>query len=215
MLKADFHIHTSNSKCSDMTPRTIVKAAIKKGYDVIGVVDHESIRGGLSVKRAAGKKLLVIPGEEIKTRYGEIIVFLSDGKYSNDLLEICERAKDMNHFVVVPHPFDYLRFSLGRNVEKIKKYVDAIEVFNSRVLINKFNMMAQKFARKNRIPKIAGSDAHFTEEIGGTTAFIDANKRTDSVLDAVKGGKLKYQGKRCPLSAHLKTTVRLYLRVMF
>ena len=122
MIKADFHIHTYYSKCSNMKPKDLVKTAISKGYDVIGVVDHNSIKGGLETKKIAGKKLLVIPGEEIKTDNGDVIIFLSDGKYNRNLIDVCERCKEMGHFLVIPHPFDFLRFrsSILQRIKKAK-----------------------------------------------------------------------------------------------
>jgi predicted metal-dependent phosphoesterase TrpH len=192
-----------------------VKTAIAKGYDVIGVVDHDTIKGGLSVKKAAGKRILVIPGEEIRTRQGEIIVFFSDGKYSKNLVEICERAKDMNHFIVAPHPFDYLRSCLGGNVRSIKKYIDAVEVFNSRVIINRFNKMAGSFAEKNNIPKIAGSDSHFIEEIGNATVYLNCDKNIDSVLRHIKKNKIEFRGMKCSFYSHFKTNIVLPFQRIF
>lgn len=207
MLKADFHIHTKYSPCSNMKPRDVVKTAIAKGYDVIGVVDHNNIKGGIETRKIAGKKILVIPGEEIMTNYGEIIVFLSDGKYNKNLIDICERAKDLNHFLVIPHPFDFLRFRtcLRHHIKKIKNFIDAIEVFNSRTLLNKFNLMAKEYAIKNKIPPIAGSDAHFLEEIGNVKVYLDCKKNISSVLKYIRSNKIKFEGKRSPIFVHFKS----------
>ncbi len=212
MLKADFHIHTGYSPCSNMKPEDIIKTAVSKGYDVIGVVDHDSIKGGIKTKRIAGKKILVIPGEEIKTRYGEIIIFLSDGRYNKNLIDICERAKDLNHFVVVPHPFDFLRFiiCLKGKIREIENFVDAIEVFNSRTLFNHFNDLANRYATRNKIPKIAGSDAHYLEEIGNATAYLDCKRNVDSVFKCIRKNKVRFNGKRCSIRVHLKSNVSYF-----
>lgn len=217
MLKADFHLHTYYSKCSNMKPVELVKIAILKGYDAIGVVDHNKIAGGLAVKKIAGKKLLIIPGEEIMTRHGEIIVFFSDGKYNRDLVDICERAKDENHFIFAPHPFDFLRFrnSLRDNIEVAKKYLCAIEVLNSRVMINWFNDMAREYSIKNRIPQLAGSDAHFIEEIGNVTCFLNCESSIDSILDYLRKNKIIFQGRKCSLTAHFKSNISLPFNRLF
>lgn len=209
MLKADFHIHTRYSSCSSMRPEVLVRTAASKGYDVIGVVDHNSIKGGLLAKKIAGKKMLVIPGEEIKTDKGEVVVLLSDGKYGREIVEICERAKDMNHFVFAPHPFDFLRYriALKNGLETVKNRLDAIEVFNSRVLVNRFNSMADRYARKNRIPRMAGSDAHFPEEIGNVTNYLKCERNTDSVFNFLSKNKLRFVGRRTSIFSHVKSAI--------
>jgi predicted metal-dependent phosphoesterase TrpH len=209
MLKADFHIHTCNSPCSNMKPETVVRTAISKGYEVIGVVDHNNVKGGRLVKKIAGKRLLVIPGEEIKTDAGDIIVFLSDGKYNRNLVNICDRAKRLNHFVVVPHPFDFLRYgaSLKGSLDIIKDKVDAIEIFNSRIVVRRFNEMAKEYAKKNGIARIAGSDAHFPEEIGNVSVYLDCKRNVNSVLNCLRKNKIRFKGKGAGILSHVKSTI--------
>jgi len=213
MLKADFHVHTFYSDCSNTKPNDLVKVALSKGYDILGVVDHNKIKGGILTKKIAGSKVLIIPGEEIKTDYGDIIIFLSDGKYNRDLIDICERARDLNHFIIVPHPFDFLRIrtSLRNNIKKIESFIDAIEVFNSRIVINWFNNMAADYAKRKKVPRIAGSDAHFLEEIGNTRVYLNCEKNIDSVFNFIRKNKVRIEGKRCSLYSHFKTNFILPL----
>ena len=46
-FRADLHNHTLLSPCGDieMTPAFIVSAALRKGYDIIGITDHNTSRG--------------------------------------------------------------------------------------------------------------------------------------------------------------------------
>lgn len=70
-FKADLHIHTCLSPCgeSEMTPCMIVKEAIKKDLDIIGICDHNSSDNVPSVKKVAETHgLKVIGGIEISTR---------------------------------------------------------------------------------------------------------------------------------------------------
>ena len=206
MLKADFHIHTFYSSCSNMKPEDIIKTALSKNYDVIGIVDHNTVKGGILTKKIAGKKILVIPGEEIKTNEGEVLVLFSDGKYNNNLIDICERCKEMGHFLIIPHPFDLFRFrtSIMQKINKIKN-IDAIETFNSRIMMDKFNLIAKNFSLKNRIPQIAGSDAHFYEEIGNAAVFLDCERNVDSIVDCIKKNKIKFKCKKTSLYPHIKS----------
>jgi len=214
MLKADFHVHTFYSKCSNMKPIDIVKNALIKKYDVLGVVDHNTVKGALLTKKIAGKRLLIIPGEEIMTGQGEVIVFLSDGKYNRNLTDIFERAKEMNHFFIIPHPFDFLRRNYFKN-DILKVKPDAIEIFNSRVLINRFNEIAERYAEENKIPKIVGSDAHFIEEIGNATTLIDCESGIESIFKCIKKNKLKFQYRKSSIIPHFKSNVLLPIERVF
>lgn len=205
MLSADFHLHTCFSRCSDMSPRDLVNRAIFKKLDVIGVVDHDSIKGGIAAKRIAGKKILVIPGEEIKTEFGDMVVFFSDGKYNGSIMEICERARQENAFIFIPHPFDALRHSMGKNAYRIKKYTDAVEVFNSRCMSPRANEKAERFAEENSLPAIGGSDAHFLGEIGNVSCKADCEKNIDSVFACIKKEDIEISGKKTPFILHAKT----------
>lgn len=65
----DLHIHSALSPCGDedMTPNNIVNMALLKELDVIAVTDHNSCGNVRSVMKAAGDRLLVVPGMEIET----------------------------------------------------------------------------------------------------------------------------------------------------
>ena len=69
-LACDFHVHTALSPCAleEMTPRNIVSMARLAGAEVIAITDHNSCRNVSAVTRAAGNKLVVIPGLEVWTR---------------------------------------------------------------------------------------------------------------------------------------------------
>ncbi len=68
-LYYDLHIHSALSPCgdNDMTPNNIVNMSIIKGLDMIAVTDHNSCGNVRSVMKAAGDKILVIPGMEVET----------------------------------------------------------------------------------------------------------------------------------------------------
>jgi len=68
-FRADLHIHTSLSPCSDtwsMTPRAIVRKALEMRLDLIAICDHNSMRNVEAVQRAArGHALVVLAGMEV------------------------------------------------------------------------------------------------------------------------------------------------------
>ncbi len=210
MLKCDFHIHTRYSPDSNLSPDLIIKTAIERKLDVIGVVDHDLYKGGPETKKLAGKiapNLIVIPGEEIKTLLGEIMVFGLKKTIPKglDLEKTIEEAKKQNAFIVVPHPFERIRQGIQDEIETIKDKIDAVEVFNSRNFLDRFNKKALEFAQRNNIPAIAGSDSHFDYEIGSGYTYVDSAPDTESIFKAIKEGKTEIGGKITGLKPHFET----------
>ncbi len=67
-FRADLHVHTCLSPCGDdaMRPLAIVRWAKKKGLDVIGICDHNSVRNVAAVRRAGQREgVAVIGGVEV------------------------------------------------------------------------------------------------------------------------------------------------------
>ncbi len=86
-IKADLHVHTCLSPCAglDMSPLGIVREALRKGLDLIGVCDHNSAENVLAVKKAGRQHgLLVIGGMEVSSsEEAHLLVFF---ELDDDLL---------------------------------------------------------------------------------------------------------------------------------
>ncbi|MBK3516778.1 PHP domain-containing protein [Carboxylicivirga marina] len=70
-FKADLHMHTVLSPCGslEMSPGMIVKTALERGLDIIGITDHNSTRQCAEVYRVGKEKgLTVICGAEVTTK---------------------------------------------------------------------------------------------------------------------------------------------------
>jgi len=207
MLRADFHTHTKLSPCSNMSAEDLVRTALKRNLDVICVNDHNRIEGGLLVKKVAGKRLLIIPAEEISSEAGHVIVWKSDGKYSRDTADIFDRAKDEGSFTVVPHAFDFGRISFGDRLNEFKGKIGALEIFNARCVFKDSNERAKAFAEKNKIPKIVGSDAHFQEEVGRAVAVLDCEKNYDDIVECIRKGRVSFEVRKSLPFVHVKSMI--------
>lgn len=64
-IKFDLHIHTTASDGTD-SPEAVVALAAEKGFSIIAITDHDTMRG-VEQARAAGRRqgVMVIPGVEI------------------------------------------------------------------------------------------------------------------------------------------------------
>ena len=97
-FKADLHIHTCLSPCSDweMSPAEIVAKSRAMGLDIIAICDHNTTENAAAVMRAANKyELLVIPGMEVCSK--EEVHVLT-------LFESIEDSLEMQHFIYAELP---------------------------------------------------------------------------------------------------------------
>jgi len=81
LFKADLHIHTCLSPCTelDMSPESILTAAKKKGIDIIGICDHNSSENSPGVFNAAKKMpIKVLPGLEVTSQEEVHVLALFD-----------------------------------------------------------------------------------------------------------------------------------------
>lgn len=182
-LHLEFHAHTIFSKDSLAIPEKIIETCHKKGIDRIVITDHNTIEGALRAKDLDPE--LVIVGEEIMTREGELLAAFVEEEIPPGLpsLEAIKLLKAQNAFISVSHPFDRWReghWDLN-DLEKIVRVIDAIEIFNARCMLPKFNRYARNFALENDIRGTVGSDAHTAFEIGKATMILPEFNDSDSL----------------------------------
>lgn len=182
-MKFDFHIHSKYSCDGYVEPKTLVKVALKAGLSGIGVTDHNTIKGGLEAKKYENDTFQVVVGSEVLTNKGEVIgLFLSEEIKSTDFIEVVNEIKAQNGIVVVPHPFDGVRStSLHPDTHDVD-YIDNVEVFNSRCVRQHYNDLAMDYARQNNMNIIAGSDAHFENEVGNAGVTTESQDIREAVL---------------------------------
>ena len=192
-MKFDFHTHSKYSADGYVDPKIMVKVAAKVGLSGIAVTDHNTIKGGLEAKKYDNNEFEVIVGSEILTDKGEIIgIFLTDEINSKKFFEVIDEIKAQNGIIIVPHPFDAIRNTSIRPNSEYAHFIDSVEVFNSRCLLQKYNDMARIYSEDNGLNIIAGSDAHFENEIGNAGVFTES----DNIRDAVLNGDFTIFGKR-------------------
>lgn len=193
MLKVDFHTHTYRSKDSVTPIDQFITAARASGLDRVVVTDHNTIRGALEALEAAPE--FVIPGEEVQTTEGELLAAFVTKEVPRGLepLEAVKRLKDQGAFISVSHPFDPRRSGWRlETLEMLVPLIDAIEIFNARVIRARYNELAQEFAAKHNLPGTAGSDGHHPSEIGRAyltiADFNDAESLRTAIRSASAGG---------------------------
>ena len=202
MVKFDLHIHSSYSSEGLMDTKTLIKVAIRRGLNGIAITDHNTIKGGLKAKEYETKNFKVIIGSEIMTNKGEVIgLCLSEEIRSKDMIEVISEIKAQNGIVVIPHPFDKMRQSALHPTDEEVHLIDCIEGFNSRCIFQKYNEKAIEYANKYRLPIVAGSDAHFANEIGNAGIITES----EDLQEAIMKNNIEIFGKRSMLVNHAFT----------
>jgi predicted metal-dependent phosphoesterase TrpH/glycosyltransferase involved in cell wall biosynthesis len=169
-ILADLHMHTDHSHdCSVPVPE-LLDYAQAQGLGAIAITDHNVFAGAKEgAELARGRKITVIPGEEIKTEAGEVIGLFLQEEIPRGLpmTETIAAIREQGGVVYLPHPFDRLHTipdapTLHRHLSEI----DVFEVYNARLLFEVFNEEALRFARKYNLTMGAGSDAHVLQGVG-------------------------------------------------
>jgi predicted metal-dependent phosphoesterase TrpH/glycosyltransferase involved in cell wall biosynthesis len=170
-IVADLHMHTHWSHDCSIEVDELLDHAEAVGLGAIAVTDHNVFGGALeAVEKAAGRELIVIPGEEVKTDdQGEVIgLFLREEIPRGMTFEDTVAAiREQGGVVYLPHPFDRMHAipfpaTLHRHLHEI----DVLEAYNARLLFEGYNDEALRFARKYGLPMGAGSDAHVLQGVG-------------------------------------------------
>jgi len=202
MAKFDLHIHSSYSSDGTMNTKIIVKVAIKRHLDGIAITDHNTIQGGLKAKNYETEDFKVIIGSEIMTDQGEVIgLFLSEEIKSKNLIDVIYEIKTQNGIIVIPHPFDEMRRSALHPNEECARLINGIEGFNSRCIFQKYNEKAVEYANKHDLPLVAGSDAHFVNEIGNAGIITECEDLREAIIQK----DIEIFGKRSMLANHVFT----------
>ena len=208
-MRLDLHIHTNRSPDSLMTPEEVICTAQMRGLDGLALTDHNTIEGALVVRDRAPESFTVIVGEEVASSEGEIIGLFLERPIPKRMSpeETIAAIRDQGGIVYIPHPVDRLRHeAMGRAVlERIAHLVDALEVFNSRVLIHADNVLARRLAEQYGLAMGAGSDSHVPYEIGRAYVEIGPFDSPAAFLEALRRGRVT--GRMTTPLIHLTTTL--------
>jgi len=146
-FKADLHIHTCLSPCSDseirMSPKRVVKQAKLRGLDIIGICDHNSAENVACAKKVGEKEgLAVIGGIEVTSQEeAHVLAFFDEDKdlfeLANLIYENLPGINDERIFgeqIVVNEDDEVLsfnnRFLIGATMLPLHQVVDRIHSLN-------------------------------------------------------------------------------------
>jgi len=203
VLSVELHAHSSASYDGRDSVDMLLERAAEVGLDALAVTDHDEVSGGLEVaERAAEYGLVGIPGVEVSSAAGHVLGLNVTERIDPGLpfAETVERIRDLGGIAVVPHPFQEMRSGVLANISRSELLaVDALEVYNSRLVTGYSNRQARRFAERNGMPITAGSDAHVSDMVGRAVTLVDTDDRTaGGICEAVADGRTTLQTRRTP-----------------
>lgn len=195
-FKFDLHIHTIYSD-SIITPKQAIERAKELGLAGIAITDHDNMNAYPEIKKLAKNSgLIIIHGVEITTLIGDILTLGIDKMPKSakkdlnslpNIFDVFEEIHEMDGIAAAAHPYGgQWPISFVELMEKLKDKFDAIEIYNGFTNM-KANMKAMTLAKKFNLPGIAGSDAHFLEQLGNAYTI----SRDEDIIEAIKSGNIK------------------------
>lgn len=198
MYKMDSHIHSEYSPDSKSKLEDIFKVAKSRNIDIIAISDHNTVDGSqTAIKMTKDDDLFVMPSIEISAAEGHILGFGCNEAIKRDLSasETIDLIHDQAALAIIPHPFCFYRHGLLCKAEYKDLKIDAIETKNARFIAGYCNNKAKKLSIEENLPGLGASDAHYYKFVGDCYSTIDCEKDIDSIMKAIKKGKVEALGK--------------------
>ena len=191
MIRADFHIHTKYSRDASQQPKTIVERLnAHPTLNAIAITDHDTTQGNLEAQKLAKAypDILIVPGVEISTEEGEIIILGTTELPPKPWIaeKVIDFAKANNGITIAPHP--YRGVGIGDMARQLD--LDAIEVLNG-ITEPDLNRQAEALARTMGLPGVAGSDAHDDRDLWNVCTEVQASLDVGDFLKAIRKGRVR------------------------
>jgi predicted metal-dependent phosphoesterase TrpH len=217
-IVADLHMHTSWSHDCSIDALELVDHAEAEGLGAIAVTDHNVFGGALeAVDHAAGRDLVVIPGEEVKTdTHGEVIGLFLEGEIPRGMsfADTVAAIREQGGLVYVPHPFDRMHAIPGpKMLHRHLAEIDVLEVYNARLLFETYNDEALRFAQKYNLTMGAGSDAHVLQGVGTGAVRMRAFADPEEFLLSLRTAEILRRPKSLAYLQSLKWVAQVKERV--
>jgi predicted metal-dependent phosphoesterase TrpH len=211
-VNADLHVHTTYSSDSVITPKELVFYAKKRGLTAVAVTDHNQVEGALKIAKETD--FLIIPGTEVSSLHGHIVGLNVSERISKGLSadETVDRIHEAGGIAIACHPFVLFKGSIG---EHASGKFDAVETINASAFpFSPATRKANQLADRLKLPKVAGTDAHYGPVIGQAYTVIDAEANVEAIVKAIVNGQCAPAGSAISLFMRLENQGRFFWKYM-
>lgn len=233
MLKAQFHSHTNHVQSTEgnYSPQQLIDAAYRLGYDVLCITEHYNPNAKLPDYRkdplqtyrdfkgyAEKKGILLLPGTELFLKEGEVLLinFNDDVTRYKSMKDLKKLPK--NVAVIASHPYYKMKSCMGDELYQHHKLLDGVELSHYYTSFFNPNKKAIEFAQKHKKVVVGTGDVHRLIQLETSYSLVDAKKNPESVVQAIKKGKVKVVTEPLPFWKFSRitwwaVTVTLYLKL--
>ena len=214
-LKADLHLHSQEGDAFIADDaRALIERAAGQGYRVLAITNHDRLTFSPALAdhaRALG--IVLVPGAEATIEGCHVLLYNFDVPVAwlRTFADL-RRYRTPEWLVVAPHPFFPASFSLGPRLRRELDQFDAIELSHFYTRRIDFNRRAVALARAAGLPLVGSSDAHLPRQLGTTHSVIESSPDVDSVLAAVRKGRVRVVSRPLSLPGLLTIGTELVAR---
>ena len=201
-LRIDLHLHTTLSQDSTVTLDEAIEGCRRLGIDGFAATNHD-VFTRIPESALDDSGLIILPGIEIKAEGIHVGAFDIDELIEGNLSlgETIDRIHDQGGFAVICHAHSVLGTWLNRE-NIVEAGFDLVEVANAYQF--PYWMMVEmnrRLAQRLGLPETGGSDSHIPGTVGRAYTVLEVEERsTESVLDALRKGRCRGEGRGISLS---------------
>ncbi|HLN89155.1 MAG TPA: PHP-associated domain-containing protein, partial [Candidatus Binatia bacterium] len=187
--------------------------AKRNGLNAVAVTDHNQLEGAFKIAKETD--FLVIPGMEVSSADGHIVALNVQELISRGLsaAETVTRIHRAGGVAIACHPFVLFKGCLK---DKVCSTFDAIEIINARAFPFKRSVQkATETAERLKLPRVAGTDAHYGPQIGLGYTLIEASEPSvEAITKAIVEGNCQPFGKAVPLTLNFEMELQRVKRMI-
>ena len=199
----DLHTHTKpRSEDSDLQPAELIHQAKQAGLDGICLTEHDQFWDKDALDKLSQEHdFLVLPGVEINTEEGHLLVFgvekYSFGMHTTEYLK--HIVDEVGGVMILAHPYrrqffidDDLHTAVERFCQKpLSHLIDTIEVLNGQGS-ERQNKFSQELCRRLNLKGVGGSDAHSIPDIASCATLFERNiSNVEQLITELKAGRFR------------------------
>jgi len=199
----DLHTHTKPwSDDSFLQPHELINRAKQTGLDGICLTEHDWFWDSDAVARLAEEHdFLVLPGVEINTEEGHLLVFgVEEYSFGMHRIDYLKRIVDeVGGFMILAHPYRRQFWGNEDILAAVERYcrrpgfrlIDTIEVLNGRGSVRQ-NEFSQELCERLNLRGVGGSDAHFFSDIPSSATFFQRKITSlKGLITELKAGRFR------------------------
>jgi predicted metal-dependent phosphoesterase TrpH len=203
ILNLELHCHNAFSNYRNKSSRIPfdcgvgieqqLNEAFNKAIDCLFITNHNTLDGYsqiLEYQQNHGKfrDIHIYPAEEITiNNEGHVLAYgiTKEIKSGMTLEETLDEISRQNAISCAAHPF-----AVSNGIREGALLCDLVESFNSNNVDHFSNIVADRFAKQNRLPMVGGSDSHVVSTIGRCVNTVESENNLDSIVENMRHGKL-------------------------